>query len=399
MPRHSAYRMRPVITASAYRGAVFSQGPVLYWPMQETSGTTVADLVGGNTGTHTSGVSIFNADSVHLAPVAKYPGSGSSNNFTTVPNVVSGPSGLSVEFWARKTGDLNANVVFMLANSGGRVALVHLGWPDGNIYWDCGPGSTFDRINKIRDFTLSDWHHYVFTKNVSTGVMNIYVDGALWHTGSGMTQSIGTMTAGAVGADTSGGNPFDGYVAQFAVYTKELTSTQVAAHYAAATKRTASGTLTLKFDIRPDITSGNAGDITTQALTVNGTSIGTFSSNGANAAGPAVWVTRSYDITSLVTVGNMVSITTAYSSGADTGYFRNMYIQDGTGQTFYGGYPSGGLYDSPFSLTGGAAQYLWAQGGGPPNQFSVLTNSYVSNPSGDNVGHCYIPTRTFTAAL
>jgi len=400
MPIPAAARCRPALDWR-YRLEVMDDAPALYWPFDETTGSTATGRGGVNSpGTHRGTYVLFNRDSVQRSPVIYY--NVGSTQITS--SFISAPTALSVELWARKAVDTSLNHGFYIEGqgSGQRLAQAHISWVDGTIYWDCGTGAVsgdYDRINKVRDFTVTDWHHYVFTKNVTTGVMNTYVDGVLWNTGSGFTKPIGTSTVCTVGAFTDGTtNPFNGYMCHFAVYNKELSATRVAAHYAAATRVAATGTLTLVWDMRPDITSGNAGDITTQTLTVNGTSIGQFSSNGANAAGPAVWVTRSADVTSLVSAGQMVSITTAYTSGADTGYFRNMYIRDGSGRAFYGGYPSGALYPEPFTLTGGASEYLWMQGGGAPNQFSVLTNSYVSNPSGDSLGHYYIPVNPFVRA-
>lgn len=148
---------------------------------------------------------------------------------------------------------------------------------------------------------------------------------------------------------------------------------------------------TLYFDMRPDITSGNAGDTSTQTVYVNGHSLGNFTSNGANAAGPAVWVTKSADITSYVTViGSGLSVEATYSSGADTGYFRNIYVQDGNGTIYTGGYPYGTIYTSS-QLAGGASQYIMAQGGGSPSILDGTNDTYVSNPESDNRQHYFIP--------
>lgn len=392
-----------------YRLAVLTDKPLLYWPLNEATGTTANDFTGkGKNGIHGTAVTITNADAVMLDPVVKFGASATLAATTVVPSVIAAPPALSIEFWARKTNDLTLNSVVYLCGdgSGNRLAQMHLAWTDGNLYWDCGQGvgtGSYDRISKVRDFTVTDWHHYVFTKNPSSGVMNIYVDGALWHTGSGLTRPIGTQTPGTAYQIMGNGyaldTPFDGSVAHFAMYDSELSAARVAAHYAEATRRTVTGTLVLYFDIRPDINSGNAGDVSIQNVYVNGTSIGLFTSGSANAAGPAVWATRSYDVTSLVTAGSVLSLSTAYSSGADTGYFRNVYVQDSNGQKYYGGYPNGTAYPLALSLTGGASESLWSQGAGAPSQYSVLANTYVTPTETDNRGHYYIPTRTLSVPL
>lgn len=154
---------------------------------------------------------------------------------------------------------------------------------------------------------------------------------------------------------------------------------------------------TLVFDLRPDIMSGNAGDVSNQTVTCNGTSLGVFTSGAAFAAGPASWATRSVVITPYVTVGTTIHITTQYTSGADTGYFRNMYVQDTNGTRFYGGYPSGSLYTSDVAINGGAPQdYIIVQGGGTPQIYSVTTATFVAPSEADNKGHYYIPGSVFS---
>lgn len=70
---------------------------------------------------------------------------------------------------------------------------VHLPWGNSQVYWDCGnDGSGYDRINKAanpEDFE-GKWNHWAFTKNANTGEMHIYLNGELWHSGSGLTKPI-----------------------------------------------------------------------------------------------------------------------------------------------------------------------------------------------------------------
>ena len=70
---------------------------------------------------------------------------------------------------------------------------VHLPWSNGQVYWDCGNnGGGYDRINKQanpEDFK-DQWNHWAFTKNATTGEMYIYLNGELWHSGTGKYNSI-----------------------------------------------------------------------------------------------------------------------------------------------------------------------------------------------------------------
>ncbi|AIT09065.1 hypothetical protein LO80_03125 [Candidatus Francisella endociliophora] len=69
----------------------------------------------------------------------------------------------------------------------------HIPWSDNNIYYDCGYDTTFatNRISKA--ISTSEWtgvHDWVLQKNAVTGVMEIYIDGVLWHSETGKTAAI-----------------------------------------------------------------------------------------------------------------------------------------------------------------------------------------------------------------
>lgn len=90
---------------------------------------------------------------------------------------------LPVNTYALEGKDLNDN----------RQINIHLPWSNGQMYWDCGnDGSGYDRINKTA--TASEiggqWNHWAFTKNANTGSMKIYLNGELWHSGTGNTKPI-----------------------------------------------------------------------------------------------------------------------------------------------------------------------------------------------------------------
>jgi Peptide-N-glycosidase F, C terminal/Concanavalin A-like lectin/glucanases superfamily/Secretion system C-terminal sorting domain len=87
----------------------------------------------------------------------------------------------------------NTSVFEALDANNVRQLNVHLPWSDGSIYWDCGnDGTGYDRINKAAatSETEGQWNFWAFTKNATTGVMNIYLNGALWHTGTAKTKPI-----------------------------------------------------------------------------------------------------------------------------------------------------------------------------------------------------------------
>ncbi len=109
---------------------------------------------------------------------------------------------------------------------------VHLPWDDENVYWDCGrnAGGDVNRINKA-DATKEykgQWSHWAFTKNAVTGSMKIYLNGKLWHSGTGKNYLIDLKGLNFGSAIAWSSNYF-GSIDEFQVWDKELDQPTIAA--------------------------------------------------------------------------------------------------------------------------------------------------------------------------
>jgi len=101
---------------------------------------------------------------------------------------------------------------------------LHLPWSDNNIYWDCGnDGTGYDRINKLA--TASEisgkWNFWAFTKNAVTGSMKIYLNGVLWHSGTGKTKPI-SLNEFLIGKGINVNGGYYGSMDEVSVWNKEL---------------------------------------------------------------------------------------------------------------------------------------------------------------------------------
>jgi hypothetical protein len=135
---------------------------------------------------------------------------------------------ITVAFWAYGDSILlpaNTSIIEGSDNSNNRQVNIHLPWSDGSIYWDCGGDASgnYDRINKAAAATeiKGQWNFWAFTKNASTGVMNIYLNGALWHTGSGKTKMIDIKKMVA-GLGINGTNIYRGNYDELSIWNKDL---------------------------------------------------------------------------------------------------------------------------------------------------------------------------------
>jgi hypothetical protein len=126
------------------------------------------------------------------------------------------------------------NSSIIAGGTGGNQDLnIHLPWGDGNLYWDVG--RPFNRIYKaVSPSELTGLHHWVFTKNASTGIMNIYLDGNLWHTGGGQTSTIPAMGVVNLGRYNIGNGGLYYYNASLSVlniYNKDLSPSEILRNY------------------------------------------------------------------------------------------------------------------------------------------------------------------------
>ncbi|UOK43893.1 MULTISPECIES: T9SS type A sorting domain-containing protein [Flavobacterium] len=143
---------------------------------------------------------------------------------------------MTMSFWVKGASDLPSGTTLVYGYSTDvtqRQVTVHMPWAT-DIYFDSGNASgAYDRINKpfsTDNVIKGVWNHWTFTKNASTGVMNIYLNGALWQTGTGKTRTISLLKL-ILGKLADGVNPdskyYKGNVREFTVWNKELSAANI----------------------------------------------------------------------------------------------------------------------------------------------------------------------------
>jgi len=174
------------------------------------NGTTMSNGIGITSNGPNSNLTLTGEENITLA----------NNGFELISNEI------TISLWSygdENTLPVNTTIFEGTDNQNNRQANVHLPWSNGQVYWDCGFNGGFDRINKQAnpaDFS-GKWNHWAFTKNATTGSMKIYLNGALWHSGTGLTRPI-DMRKMNLGSDKNGGNKYFGKIDEFRVWNKEL---------------------------------------------------------------------------------------------------------------------------------------------------------------------------------
>ena len=141
---------------------------------------------------------------------------------------------LTVSFWAKGNADLlptdNSIVYAYSDNITQRQLNLHLPW-GGSIYFDCGyVSNAFDRIEKpygTDNVIEGVWNHWTFTKNATTGIMNIYLNGVLWQTGTNKTKAISIMNLVLGKFDDGSVYGYKGKIKEFLVWDKELSAATI----------------------------------------------------------------------------------------------------------------------------------------------------------------------------
>ncbi len=163
----------------------------------------------------------------------------SFNNFALVSiplnmQVAALDSFVTVAVWVYGSSSLQpqAGSCFEAVDSvGNRILNSHLPWSNSNVYWDAGFASGgYDRINKSATASeiKGQWNFWTFTKNVANGSMKIYLNGNLWHSGTGLSKRMKNIKTFQLGkGNWAGAASYEGRMDDFAVYNIELDSTAI----------------------------------------------------------------------------------------------------------------------------------------------------------------------------
>ncbi|MFC1766298.1 LamG domain-containing protein [Planctomycetota bacterium] len=204
-----------------------------YWSFDENSGTVAGDAVSGND----AALVDVNWVEGQIGSATEF--NGSSSLATIDAAVWDGiTQQATLAFWANIDATVDTVVfgTYSDANEGNsRVYTSHLPYSNGNVYFDAGPDIDFNtnpkygRISKAAsaDEYLGSWNHWAFVKNADTGMMKIYRNGALWHSGVDKNLALQTVAYFVLGADQAGENFWDGSMDELRLYNRELSNAEI----------------------------------------------------------------------------------------------------------------------------------------------------------------------------
>lgn len=158
----------------SYKDLILADGANHFWPMDETSGTTAADLIGTANGTYVGSPLLAQQGIAGLKAISLNGSSqclGNNNDIVTNTN-------FSYELWV-KTSSVNG-VIFGATNTG---MLSSPSLYDKTCYFSSGPGVTFGVYDGVvrkatysKNIADSSWHHIV--SSMGTNSCTLFIDGA-----------------------------------------------------------------------------------------------------------------------------------------------------------------------------------------------------------------------------
>jgi hypothetical protein len=141
---------------------------------------------------------------------------------------------ITISFWAK--GDAsrlprNTSILEAVNSENQRILNIHFPWSNGRVYWDAGnDGTNYDRIDMelAKEEYASVWNHWTFTKNATSGVMKIYLNGELILEGLEKQRAMSGISKFIIGKNKDLGNSWYGSIRDFAIWSKELDEEQIA---------------------------------------------------------------------------------------------------------------------------------------------------------------------------
>jgi hypothetical protein len=193
-----------------------------HWTFDEGSGTTALDQSdNGNHGTIRAGAEWV---------VGQL---GGALSFAAGGGVDVPPAALSsieryvtLAFWAYGDPDLlpAETSAFQVYGGTGRVLGAHIPWSNGRVYFDAA-GDRIDKAATPEEYEGS-WQHWAFTKDAEAGEQKIYLNGVLWHSGTGMTRAMSGKTLFHIG-HYEGSQNHRGMMDDFQLYNHALTESEI----------------------------------------------------------------------------------------------------------------------------------------------------------------------------
>jgi hypothetical protein len=222
-----------VVTPTTYQGAVLAYSPVGFWPLNETSGTTAYDVIGGINGTYETG----STPGAAAGPPNAIFGGNTAANFDGNTGHVDIPGGpvnftnaVTVVAWLQLSGLNGFDGVVGHGDTSWRITVDGSGIPAAND--GAPPADAFNGSVNVNDAT---WHMLAYAYNGFTNQSfngRLYLDGTLIASNSVFATPAGNNLDMWIGGSpdygtAAGKRIVAANIADVAVFAEGLTGAQI----------------------------------------------------------------------------------------------------------------------------------------------------------------------------
>jgi alpha-galactosidase len=234
-----------VLTNSSYQSTILADHPVSYWPLNETSGTIIHDVVGTNNGTcmNTSGLTLGGPGILYGQGVTSETAiyfTNTSSGYIKVPySATLNTPQFTVEVWLNMptfpaTGagaDMNALSFDDSNPKGWTFEISNPNAANPNMYGWLGHNNSWTRVNS-GTCIQGQWSYYALTYDGTT--FTVYTNGVSAGSQSSSYTQVSSSHSLYMGAYDSGGSVtrfYSGGMENVAFYSNALSASQILNHY------------------------------------------------------------------------------------------------------------------------------------------------------------------------
>lgn len=198
-----------------------------YWPLDQTSGTVAADISGNNNNGVVSGATWSSAG--RMGDCLTFNG---ANSYVQITNTID--NDFTISFWVKttqtaNTGEWYNGVGLVDGDAPGTANDFGTAMVENKFAFGIGnPDTTIVSSKPIND---GNWHQCVATRQQASGLIKIYVDGALQTSGYENRNTLNASSRLLFGAISSGGGYFNGSLDDIRIFNRTLSDGEVYAIY------------------------------------------------------------------------------------------------------------------------------------------------------------------------
>ena len=216
----------------SYSDLIINDGPVAYWRLGESSGTTAADEMGNHAGTYVNSPTLGVAGALVGDTDTAVDLDGANDYINTSLNstwINDNHSLLTIEGWFQYTGGASYAALWGTRSTGLSGGMWMARQANGTLQFTLAGIADYPTNYTVPS---NQWVHIVAVRNGTS--FKLYVNGSLqdsFAVSSSLNSTNTDFVIGARATHEASTTSWDGRVDEFAVYTSELTATQVQAHY------------------------------------------------------------------------------------------------------------------------------------------------------------------------